>query len=120
MERFVKIVMTDPAVNTIAGFAGGGTVNQGRFFIMLKPLAERGKCQNLHFWQSCPTVTADNVINRLRGKLAVVLGGPGFNYVGQWTSNNGAVLEFTNEIEGITSFFEKRPPNFPPLKEDTP
>ena len=23
-------------------------------------------------------------------------------------------------IEGITSFFEKRPPNFPPLKEDTP
>jgi hypothetical protein len=31
-----------------------------------------------------------------------VLGGPGFNYVGQWTSNNGAVLEFTNEIEGIT------------------
>jgi len=74
MARFVKIVMTDPAVNTIAGFAGGGTVNQGRFFIMLKPLAERGKCQNLHFWQSCPTVTADNVINRLRGKLAVVPG----------------------------------------------
>ncbi|MGE0215636.1 enoyl-CoA hydratase [Mycolicibacterium sp.] len=23
-------------------------------------------------------------------------------------------------IEGITAFFEKRPPNFPPLKEDTP
>jgi enoyl-CoA hydratase/carnithine racemase len=23
-------------------------------------------------------------------------------------------------IEGITSFFEKRPPNFPPFKEDTP
>ena len=22
-------------------------------------------------------------------------------------------------IEGITSFFEKRPPNFPPLKEET-
>jgi len=75
MERYVKIVMTDPAVNTIVGFAGGNTVsNQGRFFIMLKPLAERGKCQNLHFWQSCPTVTADDVINRLRGKLAVVPG----------------------------------------------
>jgi multidrug efflux pump len=75
MERYVKIVMTDPAVSTIVGFAGGNTVsNQGRFFIMLKPLAERGKCQNLHFWQSCPTVTADDVINRLRGKLAVVPG----------------------------------------------
>jgi multidrug efflux pump len=74
MERFVKIVMTDPAVSTIAGFAGGGTANQGRFFIMLKPLAERGTCQKRHFWQSCPNVSADDVINRLRGKLAVVPG----------------------------------------------
>ena len=75
MQRYVDIVMKDPAVNTIVGFAGGNTVsNQGRFFIMLKPLAERGKCSNLRFWQSCPTVTADNVINRLRGKLSVVPG----------------------------------------------
>jgi multidrug efflux pump len=75
MERYVKIVMTDPAVSTIVGFAGGNTVsNQGRFFIMLKPLAERGACKNLRFWQRCPTVTADDVINRLRGKLSVVAG----------------------------------------------
>jgi len=75
MERFVKIVMKDPAVSTVVGFAGGNTAsNQGRFFVMLKPLAERGKCTNLHFWQSCPNVTADDVINRLRGKLAVVPG----------------------------------------------
>ena len=31
-----------------------------------------------------------------------VLGGPGFRYVGEWTSEQGAVLEFTNDIEGIT------------------
>jgi multidrug efflux pump len=75
MERYVNVVMTDPAVSTIVGFAGGNTVsNQGRFFIMLKPLAQRGKCANLHFWQSCPTVTADNVINRLRSKLEIVPG----------------------------------------------
>jgi multidrug efflux pump len=74
MERYVKIVMTDPAVSTIVGFAGGGTANQGRFFIMLKPLAERGTCPKQHFWQSCPNVSADDVINRLRGKLAVVPG----------------------------------------------
>ena len=75
MERYVEIVMKDPAVNTIVGFAGGNTVsNQGRFFIMLKPLAERGQCPPHHFWQPCPNVTADNVINRLRGKLAVVPG----------------------------------------------
>jgi len=75
MERYVKIVMTDPAVSTVVGFAGGNTVsNQGRFFIMLKPLASRGRCPSQHFWQFCPNVTADDVINRLRGKLAVVPG----------------------------------------------
>ncbi len=75
MERYVSIVTKDPAVSSVVGFAGGNTVsNQGRFFIMLKPLAERGVCANLHFWQSCPRVSADDVINRLRGKLAVVPG----------------------------------------------
>jgi multidrug efflux pump len=75
MERYVKIVTTDPAVSSTVGFAGGNTVsNQGRFFIMLKSLSDRGKCPPHHFWQSCPNVTADDVINRLRGKLAVVPG----------------------------------------------
>jgi multidrug efflux pump len=75
MERYVQIVVKDPAVNTIVGFAGGNTVsNQGRFFIMLKPLDQRGQCPPHHFWQSCPNVTADDVINRLRGKLQVVPG----------------------------------------------
>ncbi|MGT2440660.1 nuclear transport factor 2 family protein [Bradyrhizobium betae] len=30
-----------------------------------------------------------------------VLGGPGFAYVGEWTSANGAVLEFKTIIDGI-------------------
>ncbi len=30
-----------------------------------------------------------------------VLGGPGFRYIGEWRSADGAVLEFENEIEGI-------------------
>ena len=30
-----------------------------------------------------------------------VLGGPGFKYIGEWRSADGAVLEFENEIEGI-------------------
>ncbi len=75
MERYVAIVMKDPAVSTVVGFAGGNTAsNQGRFFVMLKPLEQRNICQKQHFWQSCPTVTADDVINRLRNKLAVVPG----------------------------------------------
>ena len=75
MKRYVDIVMKDPAVDSVTGFAGGNTAqNQGRFFMMLKPLEERGPCQKSHFWESCKYVTADDVINRLRGKLAVVPG----------------------------------------------
>jgi multidrug efflux pump len=59
MRQYVDIVMKDPAVATIVGFAGSG--NTGRMFITLKPLAER-------------KITADQVIGRLRGKLAVVAG----------------------------------------------
>ena len=75
MQRYVDIVMKDPAVDSVVGFAGGNTAqNQGRFFMMLKPLDQRGTCREKHFWQRCPNVTADDVINRLRGKLAVVPG----------------------------------------------
>jgi multidrug efflux pump len=75
MKRYISIVMKDPAVDTMGGFTGGGSaLNSGRFFVMLKPLEQRGPCQKQHFWQACQYVTADDVINRLRGKLAVVPG----------------------------------------------
>jgi multidrug efflux pump len=62
MTQFVTLVMEDPAVETIVGFAGGNTsANSGRMFITLKPLSER-------------KVSADQVISRLRRKLAVVPG----------------------------------------------
>jgi multidrug efflux pump subunit AcrB len=41
---------------------------------MLKPLEQRGACQKQHFWEACHYPSADDVINRLRGKLAVVPG----------------------------------------------
>ena len=62
MYNYVGIIMKDPAVSTVTGFVGGGgTANTGRMFIMLKPLGER-------------KVSADQVIARLRGKLAHVPG----------------------------------------------
>jgi multidrug efflux pump len=62
MNQFVGIVMKDPAVSTITGWAGGNTqYNTGRLFIMLKPLKER-------------KISADQVIARLRRNLAVVPG----------------------------------------------
>ena len=62
MTQFVTLIVKDPAVETVVGFAGGNTsANQGRMFITLKPLAER-------------KITADQVIGRLRRKLSVVPG----------------------------------------------
>ncbi len=75
MHQYVGIVMKDPAVDSVVGFAGGGSpLNQGRFFMMLKPLEQRGSCRKRHFWDQCAYVSSDDVVNRLRGKLAVVPG----------------------------------------------
>jgi multidrug efflux pump len=64
IQRFAAIAKQDPAVDTVLVFTGGGggtTTNTGRVFIALKPLAER-------------KATADQIVNRLRPKLAVVPG----------------------------------------------
>jgi hydrophobe/amphiphile efflux-1 (HAE1) family protein len=64
-QKVARIALEDPAVATMASFVGGGigasTVNNGRMFITLKPRNERD-------------ASADQVINRLRGKLAKVVG----------------------------------------------
>src|SRR2546430_9765716 len=68
VATIVDIIQTDPAVESVMGFTGGGggsTRNTGRVFIQLTPLGERG-------------VSADQVIARLRGKLARVPGAPAY------------------------------------------
>jgi len=57
LTAFVDIVKSDPAVENVIAFTGGGQRNRGSMFIALKPLAERG-------------VPAAQVIARLRIKLA--------------------------------------------------
>jgi multidrug efflux pump len=55
-----KVVQADPGIATVQAFSGGGggtTINTGRCFIALKPLGER-------------KASADEIINRLRPKLA--------------------------------------------------
>jgi multidrug efflux pump len=64
IARFVDIIRADPAVANVIAFTGGGagtTTNTGRVFMALKPLDERD-------------VSADQLINRLRPKLATVPG----------------------------------------------
>jgi hydrophobic/amphiphilic exporter-1 (mainly G- bacteria), HAE1 family len=64
-QKVARVVLEDPAVDTLASFIGGGmgasTVNNGRMFITLKPRAKRD-------------ATADQVIARLRKKLGGVVG----------------------------------------------
>ncbi|PWT88315.1 MAG: multidrug transporter subunit MdtC [Acidobacteria bacterium] len=61
VTRFVKGVMSDPAVDAVVSFTGGGGSNTARMFIALKPLDER-------------KLSATEVIARLRKKLANVPG----------------------------------------------
>jgi multidrug efflux pump len=71
LGQIVAIIKTDPAVENVIGFTGGGgggsgtTTNTARMFIALKPLAER-------------KLSADQVIGRLRPRLAQVVGAPTF------------------------------------------
>ena len=61
MHEMVKIVQQDPAVDDVEGQTGGGTLNAAGVQIQLKPLSER-------------KISADEVINRLRGQLAKIPG----------------------------------------------
>jgi multidrug efflux pump len=70
LSELMSIVGRDPAVQSVAGYTGSGSgggggaaqTNTGTVYVRLKPLAERG-------------LTADEVIARLRTKLARVAGG---------------------------------------------
>jgi multidrug efflux pump len=61
LADFVEIVKSDPAVENVVGFTGGGQRNSGFMFMSLKPLSER-------------KLSADQVIARLRPRLAQVPG----------------------------------------------
>ncbi len=64
LTQMIKIIRADPAIDSVVGFTGGGggtSTNTARMFISLKPLAVR-------------KVSADEIITRLRPKLAKVPG----------------------------------------------
>jgi multidrug efflux pump len=68
LKQMIDIVRADPAVDTVVGFTGVGSggggnaqINTGTVFVSLKPLSQR--------------VSVDEVIARLRPKLAQVPGG---------------------------------------------
>jgi multidrug efflux pump len=100
LAQFMGIVQQDPAVDSVVGFTGGRQTNSGFTFIALKPLAERH-------------ISADQVIGRLRGKLAVVPGGRLFLQavqdirVGGRQSN--AQYQFTLQADSSADLYEWAP-----------
>ena len=57
VDRFMEIILSDPAVQNVNGNTGGGQRNSANFYITLKSLKER-------------KVSADQVVNRLRDKMS--------------------------------------------------
>jgi len=101
MYNYVGIIMKDPAVNTVTGFVGGGgTANTGRMFITLKPLNERH-------------ISADQVITRLRSKLASVPGATLYLQAAQDLQIGGrmgnAQYQYTLQSESLSDLNEWAP-----------
>jgi multidrug efflux pump len=71
LQQMVAIVHQDPAVDVVNGFTGGGQINSARMFVSLKQPGERDKPNAP---AALRNVTADQVIGRLRPKLARVPG----------------------------------------------
>jgi multidrug efflux pump len=89
MTQFVDIIGKDPAVQAVVSFSGGSSTNTGRMFITLRPKPERKE-------------TADQVIGRLRGKLAVVPGATVFMQAAQDLTIGGRMsqAQFQYTLQG--------------------
>ncbi len=93
LTEVVEIIQRDPAVENVMGFTGGGggsTTNTGRMFISLKPLQER-------------QLSADQVIARLRGKLAKVPGAPTYLQAVQdlRIGGRGSSAQYQYTLQGV-------------------
>jgi multidrug efflux pump len=103
LQQFVTLVGEDPAVENVLGFTGGsfgGSVNTARMFVALKPLAER-------------RISADQVLARLRGKLARVPGARLFMQANQdlrvGGRLSGAQYQFTLQGDNVRELNEWAP-----------
>ncbi|MGD0221833.1 MAG: efflux RND transporter permease subunit [Terriglobia bacterium] len=69
LKQMIKMIVADPAIDTVEGFTGGG--NTARMFISLKPPGERAASNAPEAQRN---ITADQIIARLRPKLGRVPG----------------------------------------------
>jgi multidrug efflux pump len=107
---FVRIIRDDPAVANVVGFTGGFQTNSGFLFATLKPLGERRE-------------SADQVIARLRPKLAQV---PGANVFLQATQDirvggrqGNSQYQFTLQSDSLADLYAWGPKLLEALRRDT-
>jgi len=100
LKQFLDIIQADPAVQAVTGNTGGGSENTGSMRVELKPLDQRN-------------VTADQIIARLRRKMAVI---PGATTFLQSTQDfrmggraSGSQYQFTLEGDNIGELNEWAP-----------
>src|SRR3954454_21165751 len=107
LRAFLKIVQTDPAVDNVAGFTGGGTLNSANMRIQLKPLKER-------------KASADEIINRLRGHLSRVAGATLFLQAQQDIRVGGrggsSQYQYTLQSDNLNDLYEWAPKLLAKLK----
>jgi multidrug efflux pump len=100
LKQFTDIVMSDPAVASMSANTGGGAENTGRMNADLKPISER-------------KVTVDQVIARLRRRLAVVPGATLFFRANQDITVGGrfsnSQYQYTLESENLAALQQWAP-----------
>ncbi len=89
------VIKSDPAVQNVIGFTGGGgATNTGNVFVILKPLEERGK-----------NSSAAEVINRLRRPLGRITGASTFLQASQDLRIGGrgsnAMYQYTIQADNV-------------------
>jgi multidrug efflux pump len=101
LADFIELVRSDPAVENVVGFTGGGQRNSGFMFITLKPVRER-------------KASADQVIARLRPRLAQMAGANLFlipvQDIRMGGRQSGAQFQFTLQADELSElrFWEPR------------
>jgi multidrug efflux pump len=100
LADFIEIVRSDPAVENVVGFVGGGARNSGFMFVTLKPIAVR-------------KASADQVIARLRPKIAREPGASlflvPFQDIRQGGRQSNAQYQFTLQADDLEQLREWEP-----------
>ena len=106
--QVVNGIKADPAIDAVTGFTGGNGYSTARMFIALKPLSER-------------KITADQVIARLRPKLAKLPGGTLYMQAAQDVRVggrfSGAQYQYTLRGDNLQDLIEYAPKMQAALKE---